>query len=169
MNKKQSRSGGTPLIIFILLFISLLGAQGFVYWQNSLKTKAIDDKINVLTSKLTDTDLTSRKLLSNDVYQIFVYSHEYKDLNGDPCDSVSVLTLYSSTKMAVLSSSSCLGTGTSVGTYNIVSSTTHATFTASIDQSGYHDSSNNPSELIIDNDGMVISGLLDPGTVFVKK
>ncbi|MEI6054338.1 MAG: hypothetical protein WCQ49_03155 [Candidatus Saccharibacteria bacterium] len=59
MNKK-SQSGSAHLIIIVILIISLLGALGFVFWQNFMQPKVN----NAVPAEVTDNQIPGRKTLS---------------------------------------------------------------------------------------------------------
>jgi len=40
VNKKQSQSGSAHLVVIIVLVVALLGALGFVFWQNFMQPKS---------------------------------------------------------------------------------------------------------------------------------
>lgn len=50
MSKKQSQSGSIHLVIFMVLIIALIGALGFIYYQNFMQPEKND------TTNLTTTD-----------------------------------------------------------------------------------------------------------------
>jgi hypothetical protein len=43
VNKKQSQSGFAHLAIIIVLVVALLGSLGFVFWQNFMQPKPVDN------------------------------------------------------------------------------------------------------------------------------
>jgi len=57
VDKKQSQSGFAHLAIIIVLVVALIGALGFVYWQNFMQPKASDE--NVVATKTADDTTTT--------------------------------------------------------------------------------------------------------------
>jgi len=57
VNKKQSQSGSIHLIITIVLAVALIGALGFVFYQNYMQPKASDN--NAVVSNETDDTATT--------------------------------------------------------------------------------------------------------------
>lgn len=166
----QPNNHRTLLIILVSLVVCLLGVVGIGTYLYLNQIKCTSSTTEIIEDTNTSAPVTTTGLLSNDIYKIYVSSRESNTVNGDSCNSVSVLTLYNSNNMAVLSNSSCLGTETRIGTYSISSSKTSIQFTALIDSLGYHDSSSNPPIFTINSDGTVSSSLFDAGSMtYVKE
>ena len=68
MNKKQSQSGSAHLIIIMILCVALIGALGFVYWQNFMQPK-VSDK-NVVATKTADNTTTTTPAVTNEGYLV---------------------------------------------------------------------------------------------------
>jgi len=114
---KLAKSCKVPIIIMAIVIVCLLGVIGAGVWfylsQPKCATTAVINK--------TDTDATvaTDKLLSNDVYKTYTYTQELTTINGDPCNTTSVLSLYKDQNIAVLSDGNCFGGELKVGTYDV--------------------------------------------------
>lgn len=65
MNKKQSQSGSAHFIIIFILVIALLGALGFVFWQNFIQTKTTENKTSSTSTSSTES---SNEVVDNTKY-----------------------------------------------------------------------------------------------------
>jgi len=68
VNKKQSQSGSAHLIIIMVLCVALIGALGFVYWQNFMQPKASDK--NVVATKTADNTTATTPAVTNEGYLV---------------------------------------------------------------------------------------------------
>ena len=79
--KKQNKDGSALVVIIIVLVVAIIGALGFVMWQNFIKTKPVDSKASQQTTNPSQTS----KLIEN-VIKIpemgisFVVPNSLKDL-----------------------------------------------------------------------------------------
>lgn len=165
MTKNKSQSGSSHLIIVLILSFALLVSMGFVFYQNFIAKKDNASNSTVVNNQPTSVSQS----LSNDTYQIYVYNKEQKTINGDSCNIVSVLTLFTSNSRAVLSDSSCLDTEVKIGTYGTSSSTISISFTKLIDGSTETDLSSNPATFTMDNNGTANSSLFTESLTYTKK
>ena len=62
MNKKQSQSGFAHLAIILVLVVALLGALGFVFWQNFMQPKTVTDLSNVALSEVASDQVFGTNL-----------------------------------------------------------------------------------------------------------
>lgn len=65
MNKKQSQSGSAHFIVIFILVIALLGALGFVFWQNFIQTKTTENKTSSTSTSSTES---SNEVVDNTKY-----------------------------------------------------------------------------------------------------
>lgn len=54
MNKKQFQSGNVHYVIIFTLIVALLGALGFVFWQNFVQTKTTSNKPSLITASSSE-------------------------------------------------------------------------------------------------------------------
>lgn len=59
VNKRKSQSGFAHLAIIIVLVVALLGALGYIYWQNFMQPKTDDNKSsNATSATITENGVT---------------------------------------------------------------------------------------------------------------
>lgn len=82
MNKKQSQSGSAHFIVIFILVIALLGALGFVFWQNFIQTKTTNNNTastSTSSTKTTDVVVDNTKYFSIAQWNIKgIYDGQYK-------------------------------------------------------------------------------------------
>lgn len=77
MNSRKSQSGSAHLIIIIVLLLALIGALGFVFWQNSMQPRIDNNQIGSNSDTIKqETDLMSRNELET------IVTNELSLLNG---------------------------------------------------------------------------------------
>ncbi len=64
MNKKQSQKGSSHLILIIVLMVALLGALGYIFWQNFMQSKT---NTSVTTSNNTSSDAVTKTTVTNEL------------------------------------------------------------------------------------------------------
>lgn len=76
MNKNKSQSGSLHLIIVIVLTVALLGALGFIFWQNFISKSSLisSDNSNVQTKESDDTATDSAKKSKEIEYKTYTTS-----------------------------------------------------------------------------------------------
>ena len=175
---KPTRSGKAPIIIMSILIVCLLGVIGVGAWFYLNQTKCAPVvSANTSSAESSETAVTS-DLLSNDVYKIYTYKHESTNVNGDACDTNSILSLYKDQNIAVLSDSSCLGGEVKVGTYDVYSDKVAIEFKTRIGLEGIdgqsrlnlrEDISGNVVTMVINNDGTATSTLFTGDRLYTKR
>lgn len=168
MNKKQSGSAHSAVVV-ILVFL-ILGLLGFVFWQNFNNTE-VKTHNNSQTNKSDDNSSVSDSQKDvNEIYAIYRHRQTGHTVNGDNCDTESILTLFTSDNMATLNNSSCLGTSIKVGVYTIKNTSISIDFRYDIDTNydRLFNYKSNKEYFRIDKDGVVDSSFYTPNPTFEK-
>ncbi|MEI6054206.1 MAG: hypothetical protein WCQ49_02435 [Candidatus Saccharibacteria bacterium] len=176
---KNNKALVAILIAVVLILLSVVGV-GVYYYLNQEKCATLANSTEE-AAKDNDAIISSpvAGLISNDIYKIYTYNEVGITVNGDPCNSVSVLSLYKDQSIAVLSDSSCLGGEVKIGTYDIYSDKVMIEFQTRVgldDQSklnlrediSFHGSGNTVL-LTLNNDGTATSSLFTGIRTFIKK
>lgn len=88
MNKKQSQSGSIHLIIVIVLVVTLIGALGFIFWQNFMQPKTSDTNSSTTASTATVSDITYKKYTTTGKYSVsFNYPSAWTIVNTNNSDA----------------------------------------------------------------------------------
>jgi len=173
---KLNKSLTIILLVIIAVLLVIVGVGAYFYLNQTKCASSV--KVADNSNEVAVSDSTNGKL-SDDVYKIYTYTNSSVTVNGDQCDSTSVLSLYKDQSIAVLSDSSCFGGEIKIGTYDVYADKVMIEFQTRVGLDSqskldfHEDISNNGSgnilTMTLNNDGTATSSLFDGIRTYLKK